>query len=316
MKKTALLILSFVMWSCFCTAQLSEKGSCSSDSGDSSDSDQVIEMNLDSVRLYLSGIKAVRDSIEKQLIQATPEQADTMLEHRPNFIYLQCFINLEVLLEPYMDRYYYGGEVTKTDSVISDMLHYAGLVFADVGEGYCELQLEQYYYYKLYGKYLSEPAREFLHLWSNNNTLYMADAALAVDIDTLYNRSLLLEEYVRKYPGTQWQKYIYEDYSTYMSDIMFCIMSNTTTFDCEYDDSGELINAVIGERNLNEIRRLKRTGRGTMTNKIISRYLAILSKQEYKYSEVLEKDIRGMYEFIKPKTSTDENFSEIEAKHI
>lgn len=304
MKKLLVLMLAVTMYSCFGTTQPATTTNGeeipTADSITPYDCDgTLIEVNADSVRFYLAGLTAVRDSVETLLMKAaTPEQADSIFAHRPKFEYLQQFNNLHNLIGYLIDRYCFGSDLLESDSVIIRMLGDAGFELCDIGEGWADLQPEQYYDYNLYGKYLSESAREYFRLWSDNNTLYQADAALAVRIDTLYSRCLKWEEYVGKYPGSPWQRDITDAYHTYMSDIMFCNMGNTRTFWTKYDDNDNVIGMVLEDIDLDQRRKLKLVGRGTMTHKIITKYLATLSKQDYMYSDELETNIMKMCEWM------------------
>lgn len=251
-------------------------------------------VSCDELKPLLDKQKRMRAELIARLERSTPAQADSLYRSDS-----YCFQNTDefTLLTTrtlaLVERAAVANELLPGDSAAIRMLHDAGCEIVYLGEGYAELAAGQYYYYNLFEPYLSEAVRRYAELSAYNNTLLFADAGLIAPADSIYARCLRWEEYMNNYPETVYTTEICEEYELYMQNILFCRQENTPTFEGNWID-GKYVPGRIFDYNLDEIRKLGKTGAGTRTNRIIAQYLDELAEQDYRYSETLEERIMAL----------------------
>lgn len=255
---------------------------------DERDSLMNIFVNKEAVILLLNKEKQMREALVHQLKNMTPEQADTLFRSKSYFFGTTPeFTALAEELDPMITRIVNFNEILPSDSTILKLLKQSGCVINDIGEGMVEPDTDPYYYYHIFKPYITPETEHFARLKANTNTLIYADAALVVELDTLYDWCLKWEEFITAHPTTVYRSEVSENYKAYISSMLFCNMDNSNVF--EYDDNGDR----IGFRPflLSNVRKLKKTGKGTKTHAIILKFLTTLNEQQYKYTKGMEERI-------------------------
>lgn len=257
--------------------------------------EQLTPVSPDAIKPLLDKEKQMRAALTEQLKRSTPQQADSiyrsdgyLFQNTEEFTVLTA--KTLTLIERVGDC---GGDLLPGDSTVIRMLHESGCEIFYQGEGYAELGAGQYYYYDIFKPYLSEPTRRFAELQTYNDTQLFADAGLIEPTDSLYARCLRWEEYTDDYPESPYASQISEEYKLYMQNILFCHMDNTATFEGSWIDDKYVLGRIY-DYNLEEIRSLEKTGRGTKTNRIVAQYLDELGNQDYRYSKELEERILAL----------------------
>lgn len=299
------LLLSILLTSCFGkgvkgTNALSVVDSLNTDSVilQTEESNHAGAVDINAIKPYLEKEKQMRETLIQLLKRSTPAQADSIYrEGKYDFKQTAEFDSLvqkTIMLEPHGEKY--SDSPSPNDLIVLKMLAESGCFCEDIGEGYFEVNVEQYYYYNLFKPYLSVEVEKFARLRADNNTLFIADAQLCIPLDTLYQRCLKWEEYLKEYPQSRFRPKVSEEYKTYMENLLFCKFDNSSTFyyfDYDKNEPGKINNYC-----LEAICPLGKIGSGTNTNNIILKYLSELGELDYYYSEEFEKQIMEMVNWI------------------
>ena len=265
---------------------------------DERDSLMNVFVNKEAVILLLNKEKQMKEALVHQLKNMTPEQADTLFRSKSYlFDATPEFTALVEAIDPMITRIVSFNEILPSDSTILKLLKQSGCVINDIGEGMVEPGIDPYYYYRIFKPYITPETEHFARLKAKTNTLMYADAALVVELDTLYDWCLKWEEFITAHPTTVYRSEVSEAYETYISSMLFCNMDNSNVF--EYDDDGNRIG--FKDYLLSNVRKLKKTGKGTKTHAIILKFLTTLNEQQYKYTKGMEEQIMEAANWINNK---------------
>lgn len=278
-----------------------------SDTAQIAASDWEVELKtpvpIDALKPLLDKERQMRSALIAQLERSTPQQADSI--YRSDGYFFQNtdeFTALTAKTLALVERAAVYGKLLPGDSVAIRMLRDSGCEIFYLGEGYAELGTGRSYYYDLFKPYLSEATERFAALWTYNDTLLESDAGLIESTDSLYARCLRWEKYMDDYPASVYAPLIGEQYRLYMQNILFCHMDNTPTFEGSWIDDKYVLGKIYDD-NLDVIRSLEKTGKGTKTNRIIAQYLDELDKQDYRYCEASEGRIMALCGWIDTPTA-------------
>ena len=248
-------------------------------------SENIISINIDSLKIYLSEANNLRKKLEEELKKASPEQAYSIYCSGSFLLNEEDFDHIKRLTSPVIDEW--GSSVGYVSSEQSEevlrLLEEEGFEPEYQGEGYAELRINAYHYYNIFSPYLSEENSEYMRIYAQNDNVITMDAGLIIPLSKLVERCIEWESYLNKYPNAQQRNEVALQYGQYLGSIMFCTEQNTEAFDRN--------TKIVKEYVLESVKEAILQYPDSEATKIFKVYLLELEKSNYKYSEELEKKI-------------------------
>ncbi len=134
--------------------------------------------------------------------------------------------------------------------------------------------IQDYEVLKKYTSYLSQEMKDYIKVMAaETNELMTNDAAIAISIEELGNRTLNTEAFLKKYPESKKRKVVGQLYEMYIRAYLHGA-NNTPAFDYETNK--------ISEEVLNSYKKILSEHKETITGEVVKEYMQAIEKNDFK----------------------------------
>lgn len=182
-----------------------------------------------------------------------------------------------------LDRYY-SEEKKDIDNLqlLKERLDKFGLRIEELGEGEVTISTKPDFYYTIFKDYVTPDYSDYLQLTSKESeSLYSADAGLAISFQELGDRIAYWENFMKKHPKSTLKNQIVELYKSYQIDYLIG-MDNTPTVERVNSDD-----IFIYPENVQELNRFEKKYPKSPTLKLIAIFREHFAKENI--SEMLQE---------------------------
>lgn len=175
----------------------------------------------DSLSVYVSQINNNRQKAITALKTASATEANKIYERlvaeNTSLITKMSAMEAKFLEEFY--THFSGGEDQTPDAVLnqkSRTLKEGNLEFWEIGEGYAEIRTEADYYKNIFDGKVTQDYNQYINLLAEDNKeLWQGDAAIAISWENLGKRVINWENFLNKYPASNFRKNAEENFALY-----------------------------------------------------------------------------------------------------
>jgi hypothetical protein len=241
--------------------------------------------HLDSLDATISSSFLGLEIFQKSFVKENPQENDKALRAYLEFqnkligtLEQELFNNTE-----FYDRLSITyGDSAKTDK---DVIAYEGQLKQNglklrSAEGSVFMDSDPEKFSEYFGPYVTDGTKEFLQQYSAElNEPYQEDAGLTISVPQLGDRLIFWDKFLTKYPDHIFGDHA-EDYYRTFSRTMLTGLDNTLAYDMK--------SLEWSKEFLDEYQSLVKTYPETQTAKLLSRYLELLSSNDFKYSDKVQ----------------------------